>query len=227
MAQKRIIQFKANVDFVTVPAVWTVDPDGQLTMREVTATRSRLDAWKTREAFLGLKFSKKKPEALLVFLNSVGVFARMTGSPHPVNISAAEEWQRLIGELLCTPFQLWRQTALRYPQGKEEELFQSDQFRMNFRVGVDLPVAKLITKTALQAILATIHIDHARAAKYRICEAQGCGKGYEITSAHKRRYCDQDCAHLESVRRLRLKRRLAAEFAVHKSRKGMDKAKNA
>jgi hypothetical protein len=219
MAQKRIIQFRANVDFVTVPAAWDIEPGGRLIMRELNAPVNRLDAWKTREAFLSLKFSMKKPEALLDFLNSVGVFARMTGAPHPIDIAAAQQWQRLIGELLCTPFKLWKETTSRYPQGKEEELFKSDQFRMIFRVGTDLPVAKLITKTALQAVLATIHIDHARQAKFRICEAQGCGKGYEVTSAHQRRYCDPACAHLESVRRLRLKRRLAAERAARKGRR--------
>lgn len=51
------------------------------------------------------------------------------------------------------------------------------------------------------AIEATITMDLLRKAKIRSCKRSACRKPYEITSRHKRQYCSQYCAHLESMRR--------------------------
>jgi hypothetical protein len=54
-------------------------------------------------------------------------------------------------------------------------------------------------------ILATITIDHLSGRKFGICARHDCPEVYPIESNHKRSYCSQYCAHIESVRRSRRK----------------------
>jgi hypothetical protein len=68
-------------------------------------------------------------------------------------------------------------------------------------------LASLQTNTVVSAILATIEIDHLRGAKFGVCARKDCPKFFEITSHHKRKYCNQYCAHLESIRRMRARRK--------------------
>jgi hypothetical protein len=63
-------------------------------------------------------------------------------------------------------------------------------------------------RDVLTAILATIHIDHLRGARFGFCHRHDCRKPFEIISKHKRKYCSQYCAPLSSMRkRQRRKRR--------------------
>jgi len=54
-----------------------------------------------------------------------------------------------------------------------------------------------------QVILTTITIDRLRDARFRICAREDCRTPFEVKTRHKRDYCTQYCAHLESVRRNR------------------------
>jgi hypothetical protein len=215
MAHENNIQFRAKPVFLTTPASWHLEANGQLVLQyEEKKAKSRLDPWETRKKFISLKFSREAPGELLAFLNRVGVFAEMEGCQHPVNIAAAKEWQRYVEELIYNPSRLWEVVSLRFSPIKSRQLLVSNQFRMKFSAGDGIPEVQLIGKTALQAILATIHIDHAREAKIRICARPDCRSEFELTSEHKRIYCKKACAHFESVRRLRKRRREAAEFAA-------------
>jgi hypothetical protein len=53
------------------------------------------------------------------------------------------------------------------------------------------------------AVLDTITIDLLKKVKFRLCARPDCRSPFAIESKHKREYCCQPCAHLESVRRNR------------------------
>lgn len=68
------------------------------------------------------------------------------------------------------------------------------------------------------AIEATITIDLLRKVKFRKCKRADCSEVFKLESKHKRVYCSQPCAHLESVRK---QRRVAArQKKKSNSRKG-------
>jgi len=62
------------------------------------------------------------------------------------------------------------------------------------------------TRDVVSAILATIYVDRLGGKEFGFCARSDCRRAYEITSQHKRKYCGQPCAHLESLRRLRKRR---------------------
>jgi hypothetical protein len=64
-------------------------------------------------------------------------------------------------------------------------------------------IAVIEANNAVAAILATIYVDHLRGTKFRFCARPDCGKAYEVTSKHKRKFCGQYCAHLHSLREMR------------------------
>jgi len=67
----------------------------------------------------------------------------------------------------------------------------------------DYPHFAVITNNCETAIRMTVTIDLVRRLKFKICSRRDCALPFPITSKHKRRYCSQYCAHLESVRRTR------------------------
>lgn len=88
--------------------------------------------------------------------------------------------------------------------------------------GQRLPLkAFLHTRTTLEALAATVFLDRLAGARYQACRLKDCPRLFEITSRHKREYCDEDCAHKASVRRRRaMEAKLKAkEKARHTKRK--------
>ena len=53
------------------------------------------------------------------------------------------------------------------------------------------------------ALFATVTIDHLSGTKYQACARPDCGMPFALESKHRRLYCTQYCAHLESVRKSR------------------------
>ena len=69
-------------------------------------------------------------------------------------------------------------------------------------------VAVVKTTNVVAAILTIIEIDHLRGVKFKGCARLDCRKFFEPTSNHERIYCNQYCAHLESLRRMRKRQKL-------------------
>jgi hypothetical protein len=66
------------------------------------------------------------------------------------------------------------------------------------------------TDTTLDALLASVHLDCIRGAKFRRCARRDCPEGdriFEVKSKHVRKYCSPYCAHLVSLRRIRAGKR--------------------
>jgi hypothetical protein len=69
------------------------------------------------------------------------------------------------------------------------------------------PYGVITTKNTLSAMLATVFIDRLRGARIGFCARPDCKKEFRVVSNHERRYCKPYCAHLESLRRLRARRK--------------------
>jgi hypothetical protein len=67
----------------------------------------------------------------------------------------------------------------------------------------EYPHLFLVSGTCQEAIRTTITLDLLRKVKFRICARPDCGSPFEIKNRHRREYCCQYCAHIESVRRQR------------------------
>ena len=174
--------------------------------------RVHLDAWKVREDFLSLKGEAD----FLGFLNRVGGFsAGMAPDSGLWDLNDLKGWQRVFrGFLKCSPA-MWPNylVALETASpGFNARLIAMEVdlcFKTRLRIWLSWQRRSAVIRVAeaVSAILVTIYIDHLRGLRFRFCARRDCRRPFEITSRHKRKYCQQYCAHLESLRRMRNRRR--------------------
>jgi hypothetical protein len=234
MAQSHNLALNVETVYVPVPALWKTGDRGSLHMEKLEHDPFEaflpLDAWEVRNDFISLEFSERSPKQLLDYLNRVGVFAtqRFENSEgevqHPISIASAKEWQRYIIDLMGSPSSKWGDLSIEFSQIKVKQLFADNHFSMEFDASGRIPRARMTGNSALQAILATMHLDHFRGAKLRICQRADCHRVFEVDSLHNKIYCDQYCGHLVSLRHLRAKRKAEKEREAIQSRKRVEKA---
>jgi len=75
-------------------------------------------------------------------------------------------------------------------------------------------VAQLDVRSALEAMLATVYVDHIVGIKFQVCALHDCSEVYEVSSKHERMYCSQACAHKASVRKRRAEAKKVKEAAA-------------
>lgn len=189
-------------------------------------TSKYLDALTLREEFMQLKTDQQ----FLDFLNRIGRF-----SPLP-DAERSHGWlfndlvfcQEMFGQLAKRSPETWNDYAQgligpKSPAGLVilSALNLSVSHRIQFHwkgashgdwFGAK-NLAVIETNDVISAILATIEIDHLRGAKFGCCARSDCRMFFEITSRHKRKYCSMYCAHLESVRRMRERRKRTSSKA--------------
>lgn len=179
------------------------------------------DAWNRREVFMGLKTEQE----FLSFLNSSGRFSPLDKAERTYGWQMRDflGCQKLLAELAKHSPESWKEyasDALRSRKApvssgmlRAMDLGASYTLQFNWRQTEKMKwkdarfIAVISTRDTLSAMLATIEIDHLRGAKFDICARRDCGRFYEITSHHKRKYCGHACAHLAGMR----KRRRAAK----------------
>jgi hypothetical protein len=192
--------------------------DGDLLeVNPVSGKATTFDAWEKRDEFFRLK--RGNTQALLAFLRSVGFFARpeMLGAgsrtgkttiviggeglhsdvPFVSKISEKDIWEvrrLIIGSL----------GAL----GQHTGQYHDFQVRM---VPTSNGAQRLVltTTTFLEALLLTLSVDQLKGARKQKCARPDCGIQFSITSRHKRKYCQWECGHIESVRKQRRKAKRA------------------
>jgi hypothetical protein len=104
-------------------------------------------------------------------------------------------------------FRNWERILEGFSETKMEGVFLESQFSLRFNWNKRPPEVLMSERTTLSAILATIHLDHARKAKFKICARPSCGAPFEPESKHKQSYCARTCAHAEDQKNLRDRRR--------------------
>jgi len=176
---------------------------GELFMAPAPSLRRvQMDAWELRSNFLA---NMPDEHAVLAFLNATGRFSSH-GSVH--SVQEFLEWQRVIHDLLET-------SSFHKAHGSPRNdkfmvIFNAEnEFRFSLDIwkGAEEGVAVIEAKSSLQAIVATVLIDRIRGTKIQFCARPDCGRPYAVTSSHERKYCESYCAHVESVRRTRRKKR--------------------
>lgn len=162
------------------------------------------DAWSMRKEFLSLK---KETLALCGFLKKWGVWdERKPGSLNVAPGDAASILNLVVPEAIWELQSAYR-AALVSPPG--EWLSKGvDPFKGAYATPM-YPHFILQHYQCKKAIEATITIDLLRKVKFRKCKRHDCSEVFEIESRHRRMYCGQPCAHLESVRK---QRRAAAKL---------------
>jgi hypothetical protein len=103
------------------------------------------------------------------------------------------------------PFELW---AFRKNCGdalmKESHEWLTTQKLLALMPRQKYPHYVLNAVSSQRAISDTITIDLLRKVEFRRCSRHDCPRVFAVESLHRREYCCQYCAHLESVRKQRL-----------------------
>jgi hypothetical protein len=153
----------------------------------------------------------------------VGVFASVSGivdhhskefmehirNDHPTPLDVTGLWRLRDGlkEVLVDQKRFAKKLPRRpLTERLSEFILSFDYYRPDMSFGFDMskvPVGVITITDAMQLLLATIFLDLARGLKFKFCARKDCGDLFVVTSKHKRRYCCQYCAHLESVRKQR------------------------
>jgi hypothetical protein len=151
------------------------------------------DAWRIREEFLAIHDCAHLREFLDqtgYFHLSLDVFSRLT------------EWQGLISKLMVTPPEKWARLKETL-NWKQRLAFSKEAPSVLFRWKDEKPSLAIWAAFTLNAMVASIQVDHLRGAKFAFCQRTDCGNIYSIESSHRRMYCSYECGHLVAVRRAR------------------------
>jgi hypothetical protein len=62
---------------------------------------------------------------------------------------------------------------------------------------------RFVARNTTYAMLLSIFLDRLKGARFLLCARHDCGRLFQVTSAHRRKFCSQYCGHFESLRRLR------------------------
>lgn len=208
-------QIPLKVRFKTCPCRWTMisregEPDR---FRHTYVNRVKgkiLDAWKIRAQFLEVQ---SDPRSVLSFLNRTGLFVSHSGTV-PKSRRDFCQWQGLVKKLLTRDPKRWGEFKHRYSSERLDLVSSNTLPRVTFRLEEGDRYAAVLTKGTLRGVLATIFLDHLRGARFRICARLGCTRVYEVTTGHKRKYCSPRCAHFDSVRRLRKRKRTGRRINI-------------
>ncbi len=223
-------QIPINIEYRASPCVWLLKKTTTKKTLESKGARRQpqnrffarakswsqpvyLDPWSVREDFLTLGTEAD----FLRFLNQVGRFS----SPiydHDWELADFTGWQEVFRELLRRSPRTWDQYLEELNMGTPRfnvllirmviAEINTVRFHLSFKWQGKVQVGIVKVNHAASAMLATILIDRLRGATFRFCARHDCRKAFEIISKHKRKYCDQYCAHLESLRRMRARQRL-------------------
>jgi hypothetical protein len=156
------------------------------------------NAWAMRTEFLRLK---QDSWLLLEFLRKWGLWdEKRLGSSNLAHGANANIHNVVFPENIWELQDIYRSALVRPP---DEWLSNGvDPFKGAYATPM-YPHFVLEHSQCRLAIEATITIDLLMKVKFRKCKRPDCSEVFELESRHKRLYCGQPCAHLESVRKQR------------------------
>ena len=217
MAQN-IFEIPVSIDFQAHRCQWQIDDGrgefvveteqlplhfdevGELIEKPERIKAVSLNPYEVREEFL----KASSPDEILRFLRKTGRFTLDTA----IKYADFKDWQAQTRLLMVNPPTKWANLI------SKDFLFMlrsHDSFRIAFIWSDHGYSGCIAVLNTLHAIVATVQLDHLRGAKHKFCKRQDCGLPFEIVSRHRRRYCSQYCAHIESVRRLRARRKRSSK----------------
>lgn len=154
---------------------------------------------------------ESKPEPLLAMRPAYPV------QPDQVSdrvFAYVREWQEACREILVPSYRYPGKPKQEHPEGKGtvRNLARRGTGRFNaLPVAFSWddsgkPILTLRPQTTLEASVIDCHLRRLAGLKFRQCRRHDCGRVYEATTAHVRRWCSPECAHLQVVRRSRHKK---------------------
>lgn len=216
---------KGNPRFVgTSPQIPLVEWKKGIMLPATPLVLRSFDGYAVRERFMSLR----TPQECATFLNEHGRFSPLETIDMQVGwaFETLMKLREVFTNLATRPLEEWSEYAnkLMSPQENGANIRavlgalnwsrNSIEFQANKTSLPTLKGAKyagvIEAGDVVSAIFTTLQVDHVRGAKFRACARKDCQRFYEITSNHKRKYCGQDCAHLETVRRLRKRQKAKA-----------------
>jgi len=145
---------------------------------------------------------KKTNEALAQFLNKCGEW------DESLNFWGRRGYNSERRTRICNP-QLFWEARTKIAEAREQGVsawhdspYASD---LKFQRRQQFPHLVHTDVYCFDAFMHSITLDLLRGVKYRLCARPDCGVTFSIDSHHKRAYCQNYCAHLESLRRQRQK----------------------
>jgi hypothetical protein len=151
--------------------------------------------WALRADFL----TAQSPTAMLTFLCRTGPFSGRKEWPQ----SDLCGWQQIIRKLMTRSRRRW--SALALSDYAKEVIHRSR--KMTIELWRSDGGAALVAFNTLEALLATVHVDQLRGARFKFCARPDCRRPFDLTSRHKRKYCSDECGHLMAVRAARARAR--------------------
>jgi hypothetical protein len=178
-----------------------------------TGLHKERDPWQMRDEFLRLK---RDDEALLDFVNKWGEWDSEVLFP-----IGGQTIARKIDHYcprFILPDRVWKmqdfyRSALRTPA---EEWLTRFAMLGGLKKRSTFPYLAANSASCRTAIETTITIDLLKKVRFRACARPDCDNVFSLDSRHKRKYCQQYCGHLESVR----KQRQATQKAKAKKSQG-------
>jgi hypothetical protein len=167
-----------------------------------TLPPTSFDPWEKRGEFFALKMDDSK--GLLAFLNAVGVFQSDEGDTISVRVDKAMSSQVTYPEFVSAA-DIWdarRAVEVSLQKGLgSPEIGDYVDFQVRLTRHRGEPRGVLTTTTFMDALLLTLTVDRVLDAKVQKCARADCGVLFAVSGGHERKYCDRYCAHIESVRR--------------------------
>jgi len=171
-------------------------------------TKKVADAWIMRDEFFHLKHGDT--DALLEFLNRWGWWREcgLADLPklrweRPVSAAAIWDKQERFRRALSEPVAAWL-----YKRLDSERQIEDQDHNMLLRTHLfpEYPHHRVVVRACEPALLMTITIDLLTGVEFRLCKRKDCNTPFKFTDPRKQ-YCQQYCAHIESVRAKRTGRK--------------------
>jgi len=202
----RVLEIPSQAVLRVAPASWVMASEHTFRLHSVQSAVGReepqeFDAWAIREAFLGLRTEKE----CLLFLNQTGRFSSDMNQTEEVTVQHINQLQATLNEYLVRPS---------VPIADDMELTAFPQVRsvnsnppicspVEFRLKESQRAVRFVAGNTTYAMLLSILLDRLKGARFLLCARPDCRRLFQVTSAHRRKFCSQYCGHFESLRRLR------------------------
>jgi hypothetical protein len=175
---------------------------------------STYDPWEMRDEFFRLQ-SGGGPDKLLQFLNKTGLFDKAAPEDIAFSPKITDEYgvehKHLTFWVRDQPRRdyayFWDMRALLCQSmlSQKDDLLRNFDFSVRFVRAKSVSYFLLTTVSLLEAVAASIQIDHLLKAKFQKCARPDCAIVFSIKNDRHRKFCSWYCGHIESVRKLRRK----------------------
>jgi hypothetical protein len=172
-----------------------------------SAKPASFDPYEKRNEFFRLKVGDL--HGLLRFLNTVGLFESAGDAERPwkpissVIVRVDENNQFSVNYVNRIHAEhIWQlRRMVQFCMEKQIEIADETDFQVRLVRVKEQPRMVLTTTTFMDAVFLASAIDRTTEARVQKCAREDCAIMFTTSSGHEKKYCERYCAHIESVRR--------------------------